>query len=72
MIKPLEDAIARIQQLPEHEQELMARFVLHELAEDDAWRRSSETHTQGLERLAAEITAEDARGDCADLDVNDL
>ncbi|NDC53797.1 MAG: hypothetical protein EBZ74_05775 [Planctomycetia bacterium] len=72
MIKPLEEVIARIQQLPEHEQELMARFVLHELAEDDAWRRSSERHTRGLERLHAEITAEDARGDCADLDVNDL
>jgi len=72
MIKPLEDVIARIQQLPEREQELMARFVLHELAEDDAWRRSSEAHGQGLERLVADITAEDARGDCADLDVNDL
>ena len=39
MIKPLADAIARIRQLPEDEQALLARFVLHELDEDDAWRR---------------------------------
>ena len=72
MIKPLEDAIARIRQLPEDEQALLARFVLHELDEDDAWRRSSEAHGASLEQLLADVTAEEARGECPDLDVNDL
>jgi hypothetical protein len=72
MIKPLEDAIARISKLPESEQELVARFVLHELDEDDAWRRSGEAHGKPLERLVAEIIAEDARGECPELDADDL
>jgi len=72
MIKPLEDVIARIQQLPEAEQELLARFVLRELDEDDAWRRSGKAHGDGLERLVTEIMTEDARGDCPALEVDDL
>lgn len=72
MLKPLEDAIARMRQLPEDEQEMLARFVLHELDEDDAWRQSSMAHTKPLERLVAEINAEDARGECPDLNPNDL
>lgn len=64
--------IARIQQLPEEQQELLARFVLRELDEDAAWRRSGKAHGNGLERLVTEIMTEDARGDCPALDVNDL
>ena len=58
--------------MPENEQELLARFVLRELDEDDAWRRSSEAHGNRLERFVAAIIAEDDRGDCPELDVNDL
>lgn len=72
MIKSLEEAIARIRKLPETEQDLMARFVLHELDEDDAWRRSGEAKHEPLERLVAEVMAEDARGECPELDVSDL
>ncbi len=67
MIKPLEIAVARIQQLPEAEQERVARFVLHELDEEAAWLGSSESHTDALEKLAADIMAEDAKGDCPEL-----
>jgi hypothetical protein len=67
MIKPLEMAVARIQQLPEAEQERVARFVLHELDEEAAWLASSESHTDALEKLAADIMAEDAKGDCPEL-----
>ena len=72
VIKPLELAIARIQQLPEEEQELVARFVLHELDLDSDWRHSSEVHGDALARLTADIIAEDARGECPDLDVEKL
>jgi len=72
MNKLLEDAIARIKKLPEAEQEAVARFVLHELDEDDAWRGSSEARHEPLKNLVAEIIAEDARGECPDLDVDDL
>jgi hypothetical protein len=72
MINPLEMAVARIQQLPEAEQERVARFVLHELDEDAAWLRLSESHTDALEKLAADIMAEDANGECPDLGLDDL
>ncbi len=68
MIKILEDAIERLRQLPEVEQESVARFVLHELAEDRAWRGASEIHTAGLSTLVSEVIAEDDRGECPDLD----
>jgi hypothetical protein len=72
VIKPLELAIARIQQLPEEEQEMLARFVLHELDVDSDWRHSSEAHGDALARLTADILAEDARGECPELDVEEL
>lgn len=72
MIKPLEDAIERIRRLPEEEQKLVARFMLHELDEDEAWRRTTESHVGKLAALVDEITAEEARGECDDLDVGRL
>jgi len=68
MIKILEDAIEKLRQLPEVEQESVARFVLHELAEDRAWRGASEIHTAALSTLVSEVIAEDDRGECPELD----
>jgi len=67
MIKLLEDAIAKLRQLPEGEQESVARFVLHELEEDQEWRRASESHAEALKTLVFEVIAEDDRGECPDL-----
>lgn len=72
MIKPLEDAIERIRRLPEEEQKLVARFMLHELDADEAWRRTTEARGGKLAALVDEITAEEARGECDDLDVGRL
>jgi len=71
-VKAIDAAIDRIRQLPETEQELLARFVLHEIAQDGDWRDTSERHTESLARLVAIISAEDARGECPDLDAGDL
>ena len=68
MIKLLEDAIAKLRQLPEGEQESVARFVLHELEKDREWRRASESHTESLAKLIAEVIVDDDRGECPDLD----
>lgn len=72
MIKPLEDAIERMRHLPEEEQALLARFVMHELDEDRQWRRTSEAHGTRLAALVEEISGEDARGECPDLDLDRL
>lgn len=68
MTQLLEDAITKLRQLPEGEQESVARFVLHELEEDQEWRRVSETHADSLKKLVAEVIAEDDRGACPDFD----
>ena len=68
MIKILEDAIDKLRQLPEVDQEAVARFVLHELEEDREWRRTSEIHTEALSTLVSEVIAEDDRGGCPNLD----
>ena len=68
MIKILEDAIEKLRQLPEVEQESVARFVLHALKEDREWRRTSEIHTAALSTLVSEVIAEDDRGGCPNLD----
>jgi hypothetical protein len=47
MIKLLEDAIAKLRQLPEGEQESVAHFVLHELHEDQEWRRAKDSPVNG-------------------------
>ena len=51
---------------------MVARFVLHELDLDSDWRHSSEVHGDALARLTADILAEDARGECPELDVEKL
>ena len=72
MIKQLEEAIEKMRQLPEDEQAVLARFMLHELEEDLSWRQTTEDHAGTLAALVDEIAAEDARGDCRDLDVDEL
>jgi len=57
MVKAIDAAIDRIRQLPETEQELLARFVLHEIEQDGAWRQTSELHTESLARLVDSISA---------------
>lgn len=70
MIKLLEDAIAKLRQLPEGEQESVARFVLHELHQDQEWRRASEIHSEVLSSFVSDVIAEDDRGECLDLDAD--
>lgn len=68
MIRLLEDVIAKLRQLPEDEQESVARFVLHELGEDRKWCRASEIHSEALSAIVSEVIAEDDRGECPNLD----
>lgn len=69
MVKAIDAVIDRIRQLPETEQESLARFVLHEIDQDGAWRQTSERHAESLAGLVDIISAEDARGECPDLDL---
>jgi hypothetical protein len=41
MTKTLQEAIERLQQMPEDRQDLLAKLMLHEIEEDEKWMRST-------------------------------
>ncbi|MEQ8209586.1 MAG: hypothetical protein RH917_07120 [Lacipirellulaceae bacterium] len=69
----LQQAVEKLQEMPEERQELLARLVLHEIQEDRLWKQSTEQHSEKLSQFVAEVLAEDERGECEDLnDVDSL
>jgi hypothetical protein len=68
MTKTLQEAIARIEQMPEDRQELLARLMLHEINEDEKWMRSTEVHAGKLAGFVSDILEADRRGECEPLD----
>ena len=74
MTKLLEEAFARVSELPQEEQDKVARFLLAELESERQWaelfnRPESE---EMLERLADEALAEHRAGRTRPLNVEDL
>jgi hypothetical protein len=72
MTNALEQAIKRLQQMPEDRQDSLARLVLHEIEEDERWMRSTESHAGKLEGLVKDVMEADRRGECEPLDPNCL
>jgi hypothetical protein len=68
----LEQAISRIQQLPEDEQNAMAEIILAELEDESRWDAVFAKPHDLLERMAAEAEEEDRAGITRELDPNDL
>ncbi len=68
----MEQAIERLQSLPENQQDRLARFLLNELQEDDRWTASTAAHADKLQNLVREVLAEDAAGMCEPLDPDRL
>ena len=72
MTQLMEKAIEKLREVPEAQQDRLARFLLNELEEDDRWLRSTVKHEGQLERLVGEVLADDARGNCEPLDPDRL
>jgi hypothetical protein len=72
MTRLMEQAIARLQAVPETQQDPFARFLLNALEEDERWAASTASHVDVLQRLADQILADDARGRCEPLDPDTL
>ncbi len=58
MTQLLEEALAKLQQLPEAEQDAIASIILDELADEQRWQASFAVSQDQLAKLAAK-----ARGD---------
>jgi predicted amidophosphoribosyltransferase len=72
MTKLLEQAIARVMQLPETEQDAIAAFILEELEDEARWDRAFSQSQDMLAKLAAEALAEDRAGKTQELDPETL
>ncbi|MEX2218280.1 MAG: hypothetical protein WD749_05920 [Phycisphaerales bacterium] len=62
MTRRMEQAIERLKAVPESQQDPLAEFVLHELAEDDRWARTTEAHAAKLKGLVDRVLTDDAAG----------
>jgi hypothetical protein len=72
MTTSMEQAIERLRQVPEEQQDLIARLVLHEIDEEERWAKTTEQHSDKLATLVAEIVEADRRGECEPLDPEKL
>ncbi len=63
MTARMQDAIQRLRALPESEQDAFARFVVHELDEDDRWQSTTDAHTEKLRSLVRRTLSENQTGD---------
>ncbi|MBD2410624.1 hypothetical protein FACHB389_17570 [Nostoc calcicola FACHB-389] len=68
MTKLLEQAIARVKQLPETEQDAIAALILEELEDEARWDKAFAQSHDVLAELAAAALAEDQAGKTQELD----
>jgi hypothetical protein len=72
MTKTLQQAIERLQKMPEERQDALAQLLLHEIDEDERWRQSTAAHESKLDGLIKDVLEADRRGECEPLDPDRL
>lgn len=68
MTRLMEKVIRQLQDVPESQQDRLAEFLLHELAEDERWARTTVDHADKLKKLIDNVLADDTQGKCEPLD----
>lgn len=72
MTKLLEQAIAKIKNLPKEEQDIIATIILEELEEERRWEKTFNDSEDALAKLAAEAMTEYRSGQTQELDPETL
>ena len=72
MTELLEQAIAKIKNLPESEQDTIATIILEELEDEAKWNKSFANSQDLLASLAGEAMEEYAAGETEELDLEQL
>lgn len=72
MTQLLEQAIAKVKQLSETEQDAIAALILEELEDEGLWDSAFAKSHDALAKLAAAALAEDQAGETQDLDPETL
>ena len=72
MTRLMEKVIERLRAVPEAQQDGLAQFLMHELAEDERWAESTPTNGANVTKLVDGILADDVASRCEPLDPNRL
>jgi hypothetical protein len=64
----MQKVIERLKAIPEGQQDRLAEFLLHELADDERWTKSTLDHADKLKGLVDGVLADDAQGRCEPMD----
>ncbi len=72
MNRLLEKAFNEASKLPEMEQNIMAKWMLDELASESRWKKAFAESEDVLEKLAVEALVEHAQGKTRPLDIDTL
>ena len=72
MTKLLEKALAEVSKLPKKEQDVLATWILEELASEQRWERAFAESSNVLDQLADEALAEHREGRTKRLDPDKL
>jgi len=72
MTRLLEEALARVSELPADTQDELARWLLSELESERRWSKLFDESEDALARLAEEALAEHKRGETQELDPEKL
>jgi hypothetical protein len=72
MTELLEEAIAKVQQLPPSEQDAIAQLILDELADEQQWNQAFERSQEALSRLAVQVRADIQAGKVKPLGMDEL
>jgi hypothetical protein len=72
MTQLLEQALAKLQELPESEQDAIAALILDELADEERWQESFARSQDQLAKLAEKARADIRAGRVRDIGIDEL
>ena len=72
MTQLLEEALAKLQQLPDSEQDAIASMILDELADEQRWQASFAMSQDQLAKLAAKARGDIRAGRVRDIGMDEL
>jgi aspartate/glutamate racemase len=72
MTQLLEEAIAKVQELPAQEQDAIAQLILDELADEQRWDQAFARSQDALRRLAAQVREDIRAGKVKPVGMDDL
>jgi hypothetical protein len=72
MTRKMRKVWEQVESLPEGQQDRLADFLLHELAEDARWSQTTAEHEGKLQQFVNKVLADDAAGRCEPLNPDQL